>query len=198
MHAFTVAALAIATLATAAPHTHSHSHHHHARAAEPVAKRDASTFELTVHNNCANDRTFGLFQITPAFEMIQMSEAEAIPAGHNATISAPFSALGMRLSATADKGIAAQWEAQTLFEFGYSAYNALTGTAYDLSVMAGSTDGIAAYPATSACESKVCSSVGCALAEAWTDAAQVLGGSPADTVCYEGAQDFKVVWCPSA
>ncbi|KAK4555209.1 hypothetical protein LTR86_007505 [Recurvomyces mirabilis] len=200
MHAFTVAALAFASLAVAAPHTHGHSHNH-ARAVAPASepeKRDDSTFELMVHNNCAEDKTFGLYQINSAFQMSQMSETETVPAGTNSTISAPFSALGMRLSATADKGTAAQWEAQTLFEFGYSAYNGMTGTAYDLSVMQGSTEGIAAYPENTQCESKVCSSLGCALAEAWTDATQVADGSPADTVCYHGVTNFRVVWCPSS
>lgn len=198
MHAFALAAAsvaALAPLAQAVPHAHSHSHRH----AHSVETRDDSTFDLTVYNNCSTSKTFGLYQISSSFEMTQMSDPVAIASGGVSVIEASFTAIGMRLSATADQGTDAQWDAQTLFEFGYSAYSDLTGTAYDLSVMEGVADGdgIAAYPATSACPSKICTTLGCALAEAWTDADQTSDGSPADTVCYEGNQNFKVVWCPS-
>jgi len=196
MHAFTIATASVAaftSLVQAVPHAHSHRHAHE------VEKRDDSTFVLTVVNNCSSEKTFGLYQVSSSFAMTQMSDPLAIAAGAQNTIQVAFSDIGMRLSATADQGTDAQWDAQTLFEFGYSAYSDLTGTAYDLSVMEGAADGegIAAYPATSECESKICTSSGCSLAESWTNADQTSDGSPADTVCYEGVQDFKVVWCPS-
>jgi hypothetical protein len=199
MHFSTITAASFAALAHlvhAGPHGHSHLHaRKHAHAVEA---RDDSTFDLTVHNNCSTTKSFGLFQISPSFEMIEMSEAVELEPGTSACIQAPFSEIGMRLSGTADKGCDGQWEAQTLFEFGYSAWSDLTGTAYDLSVMEGSEpEGIAAYPGTSECESKVCLASGCSLAQAWTDAAQEGDGSPADTVCYKGKQNFQVVWCPN-
>ncbi|KAK5744002.1 hypothetical protein LTR17_002340 [Elasticomyces elasticus] len=195
MHAFTIAAASFAALASAVPHAgHSHRHAHKAPA---LAPRDDSTFDLTVHNNCTGAKSFGLYQVSPAFEMVEMSDPISLEPGESACINAPFSALGMRLSGTADKGCDGQWSAQTLFEFGYSEYNGMTGTAYDLSVMEGSVlEGIAAYPATPLCESKVCSATGCSLAQAWTQPEQEGEGSPADTVCYHGKQAFDVVWCP--
>ncbi len=200
MHAFTLVAASFAALAQAVPHALSHPnhhHHHHAARSTTLAPRDDTTFELTVHNNCTNSKTFGLYQITPAFEMLQMSHPTTIEPGSSSCIQAPFTASGMRLSGTADQGCDGQWAAQTLFEFGYSTYLEMTGTAYDLSVMAGSApEGIAAYPGTTLCESKVCDASGCSLAEAWTTPQQVGGGSPADTVCYQGVQDFHVVFCP--
>jgi len=197
MHVSTIAAAFIAALtplAKAVPHAHSHSHRH----AHALEARDDSTFDLTVVNNCPSTKTFGLYQVSPSFEMIQMSDPLAIESGNSAIIPVDFAEIGMRLSATADKGTAGQWDAQTLFEFGYSAFSSVTGTAYDLSVMEGAAngDGIAAYPDTSACESKICTASGCSLADSWTNADQVSDGSPADTVCYEGKQNFKVVWCP--
>ncbi|KAK5116326.1 hypothetical protein LTR85_009298 [Meristemomyces frigidus] len=198
MHVSTIAAAFIAALtplAQAQPHAHSHSHRH----AHAVEARDDSTFDLTVVNQCDSTKTFGLYQITSSFEMIEMSDPLAIESGKSAVIPVDFAEIGMRLSATADSGLAAQWEAQTLFEFGYSAYSDLTGTAYDLSVMEGVANGdaIAAYPGASECESKVCTTLGCCLADAWSAADQTTDGSPADTVCYQGKQNFKVVWCPS-
>jgi len=193
MYAFAIATATFAALAQAVPHAHNHRHAH-AHAAE---KRDAQNFELTIHNNCADTKTFGLYQVTAAFDMLSMSSPIALESNHSTTIQAPFNELGMRLSATADQED--QWVAQTLFEFGYSTYNDLTGTAYDLSVMEGAAEGegIAAYPATSECESKICTATGCGLAESWTNADQTANGSPADTVCYQGMQNFKVVWCPN-
>ncbi|TKA83885.1 hypothetical protein B0A55_00106 [Friedmanniomyces simplex] len=196
MHASTIAAVSFAALIHAVPHAHSHSHRH-AAAHAAVKPRDTTTFDLTVHNNCSSSKTFGLYQVTPAFEMIEMSSPISIEPGSSSCIQAPFSEIGMRLSGTADQGCDGQWAAQTLFEFGYSAYEELTGTAYDLSVMQGSVpEGIAAFPGTELCESKVCSASGCSLAEAWTSAQQEGGGSPADTVCYQGVQSFDIVWCP--
>jgi len=198
MHVSTIAAAfiaALAPLAQAQPHAHFHSHRH----AHAVEARDDDTFDLTVENQCSGSKTFGLYQVSPAFEMIQMSDPLEIESGKSAVIPVDFAEIGMRLSATADSGTAAQWDAQTLFEFGYSAFGEVTGTAYDLSVMEGveNGDSIAAYPGTSECESKVCTTLGCALAAAWAAADDVVDGSPADTVCYQGKQNFKVVWCPS-
>ncbi|KAF2717574.1 hypothetical protein K431DRAFT_209877, partial [Polychaeton citri CBS 116435] len=159
---------------------------------------DAQVFNLTVENNCDVAKTFGLYQIAqPSFQMIQKSDPVVIEPKGTSVISAPFTELGMRLSATADQGTAAQWLSQPLFEFGYSEYNGLTGTAYDLSVMEGSdATGLAAYPDCETCESKICFAEGCSKAQAWTHENQVADGSPADTVCYEGLKNFKVVWCP--
>jgi len=198
MHAFTIAAASLAALAPlvqAVPFAHSPSHSH--RHAHSVKPRDQGTFDLTVHNNCTSTKTFGLYQVSSSYQMIEMSDPIAIEPGSSSCIQAPFSEIGMRLSGTADQGCDGQWAAQTLFEFGYSEYLSMSGTAYDLSVMQGSVpEGIAAYPGTDLCESKYCSASGCSLAQAWTSPVQEGQGSPADTVCYQGKQNFEVVWCP--
>lgn len=150
---------------------------------------------ISIQNNCASDLSFGVFSISSSFAMSAIGSSVPIAAGSSGSISAPFSLIGGRLSATADQGTAAQWDAQALFEFGYSSYGGMDGTAYDLSVMGGNT-GVAVYPSNPACPSKVCNPGNCAADQGWTNPDQVNQGSPADTVCYHGKTNFKVVWCP--
>ena len=196
---------ALALSANAIPfegHGHQHVHRH----AQPVASgvysapsaapsAGGDTFEISVHNKCADDLEFGIFQVSSSFAMNTISTPVKIASGSKGSIPAPYQGIGMRLSGTAGAGAAAQWNAQALFEFGYSVYNGMDGTAYDLSVMGGD-DGVAVYPENKQCPSKVCTSTGCAPGQGWTDPAQVNAGSPADTVCYHGKTNFKVVWCP--
>jgi hypothetical protein len=193
MNAFKLAAISLATLAVARPHAHTHSHAQH------VEARDDDTFAIKIHNRCSTDKTFGVYQVSPSFEMIETTTPVKIASGNTSTIYPPFQGIGLRLSATADKGCDAQWSPQTLFEFGYSEYAGLTGTAYDLSIMQATDEfeGVAAYPGTDKCPSKLCAASGCALDQAWTNPDQVDDGSPADMVCYQGKQNFKVVWCPT-
>ena len=126
--------------------------------------------------------------------MNTITQSTSIAAGSKGTIAAPYSGIGMRLSATAGDGAAAQWSAQALFEFGYSEYNGIAGSAYDLSVMGGDV-GLAVYPENTECPSKKCTPSDCAPDQGWTNADQVEDGSPADTVCYHGKTNFNVVWC---
>lgn len=127
--------------------------------------------------------------------MDQVTTPLTIASGSKGSIAAPYQGIGMRLSASAGEGTAAQWDAQALFEFGYSTYNGIAGTAYDLSVMGGTT-GLAVYPANKQCPSKVCTASDSSPDQCWTNADQVDAGSPADTVCYYGKSNFRVVWCP--
>ena len=181
----------LALAANAVPY-HGHGKHHMAH-----EKRD-DTFKIHVLNNCADDKSFALYQIDASFNMAEMSTPKTIAAGMASAIDAPYTALGMRLSATADQGADAQWDPQALFEFGYSEYAGQPGTAYDLSVMEGSPPGIgvAVYPHQSECPTKVCSPEDCAPGQGWTNPDQVNAGSPGDTVCYYGKTNFRVVWCP--
>jgi hypothetical protein len=190
---FTTALLAssLALMAHAVPfHEHNHMHLH---------ERSVGKFPIHITNNCGSDKEFALFQITPDFQMNQMSPNRKICNGETHTIHAPFTALGLRLSGNADWPIANQWNAQGLAEFGYSEYNGQTGTAYDLSFMDGSpTDiGISITPENDQCEPKSCYPDNCSASDAWTNEDQVDDGSPADTVCYHGKTGFNVVWCPS-
>ncbi|KAK4544765.1 hypothetical protein LTR36_004014 [Oleoguttula mirabilis] len=163
----------------------------------------AETFQLRVWNNCHFVKEVALYQITPAFNMVQKSNPTNIQPGKELIIHAPFKATGMRLSGHAEWGTAGQWKAQALFEFGYSTYAGTEGTAYDLSVMQGSDGniGIGGYPIPNGkgskyCPSKTCFPWKCDWAQGWTNPDQVNDGSPADTVCYKGKTDFKVVFCP--
>ncbi len=191
---FTAALLAssMALMAHAVPMHGHHAHHH--------LKRSSDSFPIHITNNCGASKDFALYQTTPAFEMNQMSASRTIPNGETHTIHAPFTALGLRLSGNADWPIGDQWNAQGLAEFGYSEYNGMTGTAYDLSFMSGSPAdiGISITPENSQCEAKSCSPATCSLSQAWTNAGQTSNGSPADTVCYQGVTGFNVVWCPSS
>jgi len=100
---------------------------------------------------------------------------------------------------TADQGCAAQWNPQALFEFGYSEYAGQSGTAYDLSLMQGSDPsiGLSVNPLGGgpSCPSKSCSPTNCPPGQGWTNPDQVDEGSPGDTVCYQGQQNFEVTWC---
>ncbi|KAK5113005.1 hypothetical protein LTR85_011027 [Meristemomyces frigidus] len=168
-----------------------------------LVPRATDTFQLRVWNNCHFVKEVALYQITPAFAMVQKSNPTNIQPGKELTINAPFYAKGMRLSGHAEWGTAGQWKAQALFEFGYSTYGSSEGTAYDLSVMQGSDSniGIGAYPipygkGSKYCPSKTCFPWKCSWSQGWTNPDQVNDGSPADTVCYKGKTDFKIVFCP--
>lgn len=182
----------LALAVSAIPHA-GHGHNHMAA----HSKRD-DTFKIHVLNNCADDKTFGIFQIDSSFNMVEKTSPVSIKAGMARAIDAPYSELGLRLSATADQGCDAQWDPQALFEFGYSDYNGQGGTAYDLSVMEGSDPsiGLAVYPHQSECPDKKCSPSDCPAGQGWTNPDQVNAGSPGDTVCYYGKTNFRVVWCP--
>ena len=168
--------------------TRTPEHHHKHR----------NTFKLHVHNNCPFPKDFALYKITSDFQMKQKSKPVTIPSGDSHTIRAPFKATGMRLSGHAEWGAEGQWQPQALFEFGYSTYGGQHGTAYDLSVMEGSDGdiGVGAYPKNDACEAKTCFPWDCEPSQGWTSPGQTDLGSPADTVCYQGKTDFKVVFCP--
>jgi hypothetical protein len=190
--------IALTATVTATPVTH-HKHKH----AHPRSSDTSDTFSIEICNQCPGTKHFGMYQITSAFQMLERMDPLAMPSNTTQTISAPFKDTGMRISAHAEKGVAAQWENQALFEFGYSQYNGLDGTAYDVSIMEGSDDdvGVAVYPtvdgeACEECPSKVCSPGNCAASQGWTQPDQETNGSPADTVCYKGKAAFKVVFCP--
>jgi hypothetical protein len=157
-----------------------------------------TTFTLHVRNQCHFEKQVALYQITSSFQMLQRSTPTNISPGQTIDIQAPFYDSGMRLSGHAERGTAWQWNAQALFEFGYSTYAGNDGTAYDLSVMQGSDGdiGIGAWPANGACEGKICFPWDCRADQGWTNPDQVDIGSPADTVCYHGKTDFTVVFCP--
>lgn len=162
------------------------------------------TFKLHVYNNCHFVKEVALYQVTSDFKMIQKSTPTNVgKRGGSITIEAPFQATGMRLSGHAEMGTDAQWNPQAMFEFGHSTYAGVQGTAYDLSVMQGSDHdiGIGAYPIPNGrgskyCPSKTCFPWHCPPSQGWTNPDQVNQGSPADTVCYKGKTDFKVVFCP--
>jgi hypothetical protein len=189
----------LALTATASPLTNHNKHKHISRS----SSSSSDTFQIEICNQCSSTKHFGMYQITSAFQMLERMTPITIDGNGTQTISAPFKDTGMRISAHADKGIAAQWEHQALFEFGYSTYGGQDGTAYDVSIMEGSEDdvGVAVYPtvdgeACEECPSKVCSPGNCAASQGWTQPDQETNGSPADTVCYKGKAAFKVVFCP--
>lgn len=135
--------------------------------------------------------------------MLERSKPTNVKPKQMHTIHAPYRDLGIRLSGHAEWGTARQWEVQALFEFGYGQYGGKEGTAYNLSVMEGSDKdvGVGVYPipngkGSGKCQSKTCFPWNCPLSQGWTNPDQIKDGSPADTVCYEGKTDFKVVFCP--
>ena len=164
---------------------------------------DGGNFAIHVVNQCSEAKDVGIFGVTPDFQATQAGVTQNIAPGQTATLKAPFTAIGQRLTANAQEGPSNVFEAQSLFEFGYSSWNGLTGTSYDLSLMAGAQIGMAVDVldngnGSGSCESKICVDPNnCATSQAWTDPDQVNIGSPADTTCYKGKTDFKVTLCPS-
>lgn len=169
--------------------------------ASPIAQRDSKdTFNIEITNQCSSTKQFGLYKIDGSFQMSEMSNTVTISSNGTQTIQAPYKEIGMRLSGNADWGSAGQWKPQALFEFGYSEFSGQAGTAYDLSLMDGCDKdiGLAAYPDTDSedCPSKMCHPGSCDFGQGWTNPDQIKDGSPADTVCYHGKVNFKVVFCP--
>lgn len=148
MHTMRLALTALAGLALSAP-TDQY---------KAIESRDGNTFNIHVWNNCPFTKQVALYRITSKFEMVQMSTPGDIASKKSKVIKAPYNALGMRLSGHAEWDTDAQWNAQALFEFGYSAYMGQDGTAYNLSVMEGSDGdiGIGAYPVPNGKGSKTC------------------------------------------
>lgn len=168
-----------------------------------LVERDSGTFNINVWNNCPFTKQVALYQVTKEFQMVQRSTPTNILPTQKLTIAAQYKDIGMRLSGHAEWGTAGQWKTQALFEFGYSEYAGMEGTAYNLSLMEGSDSdiGLGAYPipngkGSKQCPSKTCFPWDCPLSQGWTKPEQVQVGSPADTVCYHGNTDFKVVFCP--
>ncbi|EME38156.1 hypothetical protein DOTSEDRAFT_141174 [Dothistroma septosporum NZE10] len=161
-------------------------------------------FNLHVYNNCPFSKSVALYQVTGGFQMLEKSVPITLAAdGGHTVIKAPYKDLGMRLSGHAEWGADGQWKAQALFKFGYGDYMGSKGTAYNLSVMEGSDAdiGIGAYPTANGngsgtCASKTCFPCDCPLNQGWTNPDQIYVDSPADTFCYYGENDFKVVFCP--
>lgn len=169
--------------------------------ASPAGKpHKHDTFELHVVNQCHFSKSVALYQVTKKFKMLQRSPVHNLASGQSTIINAAYHAKSMRLSGHAERGVGGQWGAQALFEFGHSVYNKQDGTAYNLSVMEGSDGdiGIGAYPinAPGDCPAKTCFTWDCPASQGWTSPSQVNSGSPADTVCCHGKQNFKVVFCP--
>ncbi|KAI7362224.1 hypothetical protein D0869_14890 [Hortaea werneckii] len=188
-------------------HQHLHRRHHglqHAARDTTLEARD-DTYTLHVHNQCSDTKYFGLFEITSDFQMNSKCEPTEITSGGDAKISANYKDIGLRLSATADQGAAAQWAPQSLAEFGYSGWSGVEGIAYDVSMMTGCDKkiGVKIEPldngnGSGECDVKVCTEQnGFPLSQCWTNPDQTSDGSPADTVCYKGKTDFKVTFCPS-
>lgn len=165
---------------------------------------DSNTFNIEIQNQCADTKHFGLYSVTGSFQMVEKSEAVTIATNGTETIKAPFDGLGLRLSGHAEWGTGGQWKTQALAEFGYSQMGDMDGTAYNLSLMEGceADIGVAIYPQVQGesyadeCPSKKCYPDNCDLSQGWTNPDQTSNGSPADTVCYHGKTDFKVVFCP--
>lgn len=165
-----------------------HKHHKHGK----------HTFKLHVVNKCPFEKEFAIYTANEDFQMEQKSHAVTIQPGKSHNFHPHFHAKSMRLSGHAEWVTAGQWQAQALFEFGYSSYAGKKGTAYDASIMPGSDVdiGIGIFPFNKKCETKVCWPDNCDPSQGWTNPDQSDLGSPADTVCYHGKTGFKVVFCP--
>lgn len=168
-----------------------------------IERSSGNTFNINVWNNCPFTKQFALYHVTGSFQMLERSKPVNITPKKMHTITAPYKDLGLRLSGHAEWGTAGQWKTQALVEFGYSEYAGKDGTAYNLSIMEGSDGdiGVGVYPlpngkGSKQCLSKTCFPWQCPLDQGWTNPDQVKDGSPADTVCYHGKTDFKVVFCP--
>nr|POE82366.1 hypothetical protein CFP56_72514 [Quercus suber] len=161
--------------------------------ASPISRRQDATFNINVVNSCGNDLNLGVFTLNES-GVSQTADTQTVSAnGGTATFVADFNAVSQRLS-TMD--VNNQFSAQSLFEFGYSAFGGITGTAYDLSLIGASTPGMQVVPANSNCETKTCTGSSFPVDQCWTNADQWNIGSPADSTCSFGPTDFTVTYCP--
>lgn len=156
------------------------------------------TFNLQIWNNCKFTKEVAIHGVWGGPQ--NYWKPTNIAPGKSITMQAPFRDVGMRLVGHAEWGLDGQFKVQALFEFGYSTYAGKEGTAYDLSLMHGSDGdiGMGAYPidngqGSASCESKTCFPWQCPVDQGWLDPNQPYG---ADTVCYQGKADFKIVYCP--
>lgn len=160
------------------------------------------TFGIHVVNQCSSAKTVGIFGVSSSYQAEQYGGTAVIQPGGTHVLQAPFHGIGLRLTANAQEGKSNVFQAQSLFEFGYSSYAGQEGTSYDISLMAGSQIGMAVKVldngnGSGSCESKSCPSPSnCPASQGWTDPNQVNIGSPADTTCYKGKTDFQVTLCP--
>jgi hypothetical protein len=89
MHLTTLALTStVALMANAIPHQgHGHAHLHAHQS--PVEKRDnGNNFKIHVLNNCGDDKTFGIYQITSDFQMLQVTDPVCLP--NNVSILRPI------------------------------------------------------------------------------------------------------------
>lgn len=164
-----------------------------------VETRDSHDhFKIHIWNNCPFEKEFAIFRSNDDYTESQYSPGITLQQGQDHIFHPRFHETSMRLSGHAEWGASGQYAAQALFEFGYSTYAGQEGTAYDVSIMPGSDGdiGVGVWPKNGACESKICWPWDCAPSQGWSNPDQYEIGSPADTVCYQGKTDFKVVFCP--
>lgn len=170
------------------------------RSSDSYGDNGGDTFNIEIQNNCPSTKNFGLYQVASGFSMQEKSKTVTIDQNSTETIAAPYKDIGLRLSGHAEWGIGGQWKVQALAEFGFSQYGDLEGTAYNLSLMEGCEEdvGVAIYPQSNNddCPNKKCYPGNCSEDQGWTNPGQTSSGSPADTVCYHGKTNFKVVFCP--
>lgn len=183
------------------------THLTHASPVDLAPHTTTPTFRLTITNACPTPRTFGLYRVdqptTAPWTITPHSPPVPLLPGQSQTFLVPYALTGMRLSGHAEWPVAAQWNPQALFEFGFSTFQVnggpwVEGTAYDLSVMDGSEPGVgtSVEPEDGRCWTKRCRPGACAKWEGWTkEGSEKEGGNEADTGCYHGMTNFKVVWC---
>lgn len=166
----------------------------------------AATFNIHVTNKCSSSRQFVGETISSTFQATKVTSPLSLNSGESGTFVMNYKEIGLRISAHAELDA---FTAQTLAEFGYSANGNMQGTFYNLSLMAGSVEGLQITPinqaAGTSCGAKTCSSpTNCPADQGWTDPNQTSAGSPADTGCIRSvtgdsnvkAADFNVVFCP--
>lgn len=177
----------LALTALASPHQHAHQHRHWNR-------QDASNFTITVNNNCTDTLSVATYSMSDVFVIAQESATYTIEPACSANIPTNYYGVGMRLSPNANLSLAEQYLPQSLFEYGYSSTEGVTGTAYDISMMGYTAPGMKVVPANSECETKCCTPTDCPTDQGWTSATQSYA---ADATCYYGNTDFTVTFCPT-
>lgn len=168
-----------------------------------VSPGRGDSFAIHVVNSCSDVKHVGIYGVTSSYQAVQYGGSATVAPGQTHVLQAPFHAAGLRLTANAQLGKANVFQAQSLFEFGYSQYRGQEGTSYDLSLMQGDEIGMAVDVlnngnGSGSCPSKKCGSPSnCPADQGWTDPNQASLGSPADTTCYKGKTAFKVTLCPN-
>jgi hypothetical protein len=154
----------------------------------------ANAYQIKVINKCTAVMTFvALKQLPPPSYVISpLSESYVLQPGSETSFTIPFNTLGVKISGHADD--LDHYASQTLAEFGFADTwegGPAAGTAYNLSLMPGSPEGLQIVPARTSCLPKTClSPTNCPLDQGWIKLPMFTGRGGINDVILDTRSNF--------